>query len=127
MKKILFFIAIASFSTIGFSSCSEDETVMEIPSPNVNPNVGEQLKVTANANYNAEKKRYEIQLGGVVKFTTRSGSNVISDATYYADGIKIVGDTYTSKTISNTKIQAKRAGYVDSEYIIVQYAQKPFN
>ena len=126
MKKILFFIAIASFSTIGFTSCSEDDAVMEIPTPNPNPNVGQQLKVTANTTYIEEKKLYFSELGKPVKFTTNSGSNAIADATYYVDGVKINGNTYTHTTIANVKVQSKSAGFVDSEIITVQFAQKPF-
>ena len=127
MKKILFFIAIASFSTIGFTSCSEDDAVVEIPNPNPNPNVGQQLKVSADAAYIKDKNLYFKELGkGPVKFTTMSGSNTVADATYYVDGVKINGNTYTHTTIANVKIQAKRAGFVDSEIITVQFAQKPF-
>lgn len=126
MKKILFFIAIASFSTIGFTSCSEDEAVMEIPTPNPNPNVGQQLKVTANATYIQSKNMYYSPLNVPVKFTTMSGSNTIVDAVYYVDGVKINGNTYAHSTIANVKVQAKRAGFLDSETITVQFAQKPF-
>lgn len=127
MKKILFFIAIASFSTIGFTSCSEDDAVVEIPTPNPNPNVGQQLKVTANTTYIKEKNMYFKELDkGPVKFTTTSGSNTIADVVYYVDGVKINGDTYTHITIANVKVQARRAGFVDSEIITVQFAQKPF-
>lgn len=126
MKKILFFIAIASFSTIGFTSCSEDDAVMEIPTPNPNPNVGQQLKVTSNGTYIKDKNLYFSELGKPVKLTTTSGSNAIGDATYYVDGVKINGDTYAHTTIANVKIQAKRAGFIDSETITVQFAQKPF-
>ncbi len=126
MKKILFFIAIASFSTIGFTSCSEDEAVMEIPTPNPNPNVGEQLKVTANATYIQSKNMYYSPLNAPVKFTTMRGSNTIADAVYYVDGVKINGNTYAHSTIANVKVQAKRAGFLDSETITVQFAQKPF-
>ena len=126
MKKILFFIAIASFSTIGFTSCSEDDAVMEIPTPNPNPNVGQQLKVMSNATFIKDKNLYFSELGKPVKFTTTSGSNTIDDATYYVDGIEINGDTYAHTTIANVKIQAKRAGFIDSEIITVQFAQKPF-
>lgn len=126
MKKILFFIAIASFSTIGFTSCSEDDAVMEIPTPNPNPNVGQQLKITSNATYIQEKNMYFSPLSMPVKFTTTSGTNTIADAVYYVDGVKINGNTYTQTTISNVKVQAKRAGFVDSEFITVQFAQKPF-
>jgi len=126
MKKILFFIAIASFSTIGFTSCSGDDTVVEVPTPNPNPNVGEQLKVTSNATFIKDKNIYFSELGKPVKFTTISGSNTIADAAYYVDGVKINGDTYAHTTIANVKVQAKRAGFIDSETITVQFAQKPF-
>lgn len=126
MKKILFFIAIASFSTIGFTSCSGDDTVVEVPTPNPNPNVGQQLKVTSNGTYIKDKNLYFSELGKPVKFTTTSGSNTIGDATYYIDGVKINGDTYAHTTIANVKVQAKRAGFIDSETITVQFGQKPF-
>jgi len=127
MKKILFFIAIASFSTIGFTSCSEDDAVMEIPTPNPNPNVNQQLKIATDAPYIEDKKMYFKELGkGPVKFTTTSGSNTIADVIYYVDGVKINGNTYTHTTIANVKVQARRAGFVDSEIITVQFAQKPF-
>lgn len=118
MKKILFFIAIASFSTIGFTSCSEDDAVMEIPTPNKNPNVGQQLVVTPSAKF--------IPLGQSVTLKTYSGSTEIKDAIYYVEGREISGSTYMHTTIANVKIQAKRAGYLDSEVITVQFAQKPF-
>lgn len=127
MKKILFFIAIASFSTIGFTSCSGDDTVAEVPTPNQNPNVGQQLKVSTDAAYIKDKNMYFKELGkGPVKFTTTSGTNTIADAVYYVDGVKINGNTYTHTTIANVKVQAKRAGYGDSEIITIQFAQKPF-
>lgn len=126
MKKILFFIAIASFSTIGFTSCSGDDAVMEVPTPNKNPNVGEQLKVTSNATYIEDKNLYYSPLGAPVKFTTMSGTNTVADAIYYVDGVKINGNTYTHTTIANVKVQAKRAGFTDSDFITVQFAQKPF-
>jgi len=127
MKKILFFIAIASFSTIGFTSCSEDDAVMEIPTPNPNPNVNQQLKIATDAAYIKDKNMYFKELGkGPVKFTTTSGSNTITDVVYYVDGVKINGSTYTHTTIANVKVQARRAGFVDSEIITVQFAQKPF-
>ncbi len=126
MKKILFFIAIASFSTVGFTSCTQDDAVVEIPTPNPNPNVNEQLKITADATYIQDKNMYFSQLGKPVKFTTTSGSNTIADVTYYVDGVKITGNTYAHTTIANVKVQAKRAGFVDSEFITVQFAQKPY-
>lgn len=126
MKKILFFIAIASFSTIGFTSCSEDDAVVELPNPNQNPNIGEQLKITSNATYIEDKDVLFIKLGQSVKFTTTSGTNTIADAIYYVDGVKINGNTYTHTTIANVKVQAKRAGFTDSEIITIQFAQKPF-
>ena len=126
MKKILFFIAIASFSTIGLTSCSEDDPVMEAPVPNPNPNVGEQLKITSSGTYIKEKNIYFVQLGSSATLSTTSGSKTISDAVYYVDGKKISGNTYAHSSIANVKIQAKRAGYTDSEFITVQFAQKPF-
>ena len=127
MKKILFFIAIASFSTIGFTSCSGDDAVVEIPTPNPNPNVNQQLKIATDAPYIEDKNMYFKELGkGPVKFTTTSGSNTIADVVYYVDGVKINGNTYAHSTIANVKVQAKRAGFLDSETITVQFAQKPF-
>lgn len=126
MKKILFFIAIALFSTIGFTSCSEDDAVMEIPTPNPNPNVGQQLVVTSNATYIKDKNMYFSELSKPVKFTTTSGSNTIADVIYYVDGVKINGNTYTHTTIATLKVQARRAGFIDSEIITLQFAQKPY-
>lgn len=127
MKKILFFIAIASFSTIGFTSCSEDDAVMEIPAPNPNPNVNQQLKIATDAPFIRDKNMYFKELGkGPVKFTTTSGSTTIADVVYYVDGVKINGNSYIHTTIANVKVQARRAGFVDSEIITIQFAQKPF-
>lgn len=126
MKKILFFIAIASFSVIGFSSCSEDDTVLETPVPNQNPNIGQQLTLTANASYSTEKKRYFSQLGNQVMLSATSGGSAVSDATFYVNGKEIMGNQYTSNTITTVTVQAKRAGYLDSNVITIQFAQKPY-
>ena len=104
MKKLFYFIAIASISTLGFTSCSEDDPVMEIPAPNPNPNVGEQLKISSDATYIEDLDIFFIELGKSVKFTTTSGSNTIDDV----------------------KVQAKRAGYIDSNILTIQFAQKPY-
>lgn len=126
MKKLFYFIAIASISTLGFTSCSEDDPVMEIPAPNPNPNVGEQLKISSDATYIEDLDIFFIELGKSVKFTTTSGSNTIDDVTYYVNEVEITGNTYTHTTIANVKVQAKRAGYVDSDILTIQFAQKPY-
>lgn len=118
MKKIFFFIAIATFSTIGFSSCSEDDPVMEAPKANPNPNVGEQLRIVHNGSFRP--------LGTQAIFQAMSGSTQITDATFYVDGKAIPGKTYTQSTISEIKVQARRAGYIDSEIVTIQFAQNPY-
>lgn len=120
MKKILFFIAIVSFSTIGFTACSEDEPIMETPTANPNPNITNQLVLKTNAANNF------VPLGQSVTLTTTSNGSVISNVAYYVDGVKITGNKYTHTTIANVKIQAKLAGYLDSNVVTVQFAQKPF-
>lgn len=126
MKKLFFFIAIASFSTIGFTSCSEDDPVVEIPTPNPNPNVEQQLVLSSNATYVKEKDILFSELNKEVTFTTKSDGTTITDATYYVDGVEIVGDKYTHTTIAIVKVQAKRAGYLDSNILEIQFAQKPY-
>lgn len=118
MKKIFFFITIASFSMFSFTSCSEDDAVMEVPVPNPNPNIGEQLRIEHNGAFRP--------LGTQAIFKAMSGTTEITDATFYVDGKAIPGKTYTQSTISNVKVQARRAGYVDSEFVTIQFAQKPF-
>lgn len=125
MKKIFFFIAIAA-STMGFISCSEDDTVMELPNPNPNPNLEKQLTLTSTGNYNKDKDMYFSPLGMEVTFTTKEGTNTITDAVYYVDGVKIIGNKYKHTTIATVKVQARRAGYLDSNIIKVQFAQKPY-
>ncbi|WKW46741.1 hypothetical protein P3875_01330 [Myroides sp. JBRI-B21084] len=120
MKKILFFIAIVSFSTIGFTACSEDDTVMETPTANPNPNVSNQLVLKTNAANNF------VPLGQSVMLSTTSNGTAITDVVYYVDGVKIPGNTYKHSTIANVKIQSKLAGYLDSNVVTVQFAQKPF-
>jgi|SRR5690606_24207672 len=126
MKKLFFFIAIASFSTIGLTSCSEDETVPEIPTPNPNPNIEQQLALSSNATYVEEKDILFSELNKEVTFTTKSDSVAITDVTYYVDGKEIVGDKYAHTTIAIVKVQARRAGYLDSNILEIQFAQKPY-
>lgn len=118
MKKIFFFIAIITFSTIGFTSCSGDDSVVEIPNPNPNPNVGEQLRIVHNGTFRP--------LGTQAMFQAMSGSTQVTDAVFYVDGKAIPGSTYTQSTIGEVKVQARRAGYVDSEFVTIQFAQKPY-
>lgn len=130
MKKLFFFIAIATFSTIGLTSCSEDDAVMEIPTPNPNPNVNQQLKIIPITSTSTHIKKSGSprfsELNKTVKFITKSGNKTITDAIYYVDGVKINGDTYTHTTIAVVKVQAKRAGYLDSNILEIQFAQKPY-
>jgi len=127
MKKLFYFIAIASISTLGFTSCSEDEPVVEIPTPNQNPNKGEALKLepTGNNVTKLPNGKYYVKLGDAVTLKATSGTTAIADATFYVDGVKITGDSYNHGSIADVEIQAKRAGYLDSNTIIVQFAQKP--
>jgi len=118
MKKILFFIVIATFSTIGFNSCSGDDSVVEIPTPNPNPNVGEQLRIVHNGTFRP--------LGTQAMFQAMSGTTPVTDAVFYVDGKALPGSTYSQTTIGEVKVQARRAGYVDSEFVIIQFAQKPY-
>ena len=126
MKKLFFFIAIATFSTIGFTSCSEDDPVVEIPTPNPNPNVEKQLVLSSTATYIKDKDLLFSELNKEVTFTTKSGSSTITDVTYYVDGVEIVGNKYAHSTIAIVKVQAKRAGYLDSNILEIQFAQKPY-
>lgn len=126
MKKILFFIAISTFSAISFTSCSEDEPVMETPTPNPNPNVGAQLKISSDAKFIEDKNLLFVELGQKVILKATSGTNTVSDATFYVDGVKISGNTYEHTTIANVKFQAKRAGFIDSEIITIQFAKSPY-
>lgn len=118
MKKLFYFIAIASVSTIGFTSCSEDDPIMELPTPNQNPNITVALKLTPSDTF--------IELGNEVTLKSFVGNTEIKDATYYVDGVAIEGDTYDHGSIANVEIQAKRAGYLDSNIVTVQFAQKPY-
>lgn len=115
MKKILFFIAITSFCSFGMISCSDDETVIEKPDPNPNPNISSQLVVKSD--------KAKAVMNTPVKFTATDAGTQIKDATFFVDGEPIKGDTYTKKTIGTIKVQAKRAGYLDSELISVQFYQ----
>jgi len=125
MKKIFFFIAITSLS-LGFTSCSEDDPVIEIPSPNPNPNIEKQLTITSTGSYNRDKDMYYSPIGMEVTFTTKNGTTTIPDAVYYVDGVKIIGNKYKHTTIATVQVQARRAGYLDSNNIKVQFAQKPY-
>ncbi len=118
MKKIFFFIAITTFSSIGFISCSGDDYVAEVPTPNPNPNIGEQLRIVHNGAFRP--------LGTQAIFTAMNGSTEITDATFYVDGNAIPGKTYSQSTIGEVKVQARRAGYTDSEFVTIQFAQKPY-
>lgn len=115
MKKILFFIAITSFCSLGMASCSDDETVMEKPEPNPNPNIGSQLTLKSDKD--------TLHVNTAVKFTAKASGTEIKDATFFVDGEPIKGSTYTKKTIGTIKVQAKRAGYLDSEFISVYFYQ----
>ena len=126
MKKILFFIAIASFSTFGFTSCSEDDAVMEIPTPNPNPNVGQQLKVSTDATYIESKNLFFCKMGDTLRLKAFSGTMEVTDATFFVDDIAIDSTKYVQYSISEILVHARRAGYIDSEKIRVQIAQKPY-
>jgi len=115
MKKILFFIAITSFCSFAITSCSDDETVMEKPEPNPNPNIGSLLVVKSN--------KAKAVVDTAVKFTATESGTEIKDATFFVDGEPIKGDSYVKTTIGTIKVQAKRAGYLDSEFISVQFYQ----
>ncbi|HLV51938.1 MAG TPA: hypothetical protein VKY44_08290 [Flavobacterium sp.] len=118
MKKILFFMAIVSFTSFGLVSCSEDDPVVEAPVPNPNPNVGEQLRIVHNGKFRL--------LGSEAIFEAMSGTTQIQDAVFYVDGKEIPGNKYSQSTIGEVKVQARRAGYVDSEFVTIQFAQKPY-
>jgi|GEM_PF-3132004 len=126
MKKILFFVAIVSFTSFGLVSCSEDDPVMETPTPNPNPNVGKQLKLVPNATF--------IKLGDTLKLKAMNGSFEVSDATFYVNGEPIKGKEYQllSETnpakpiIGEIKAHTRRAGYKDSEVVTIQFAQQPY-
>ena len=126
MKKILFFVAIVSFTSFGLVSCSEDDPVMETPTANPNPNVGKQLKLVPNATF--------IKLGNKVTFKAMSGSNEVIDATFYVNGEPIKGKEYQllsedkspKPIIGEVKAHTRRAGYEDSEVVTIQFAQQPY-
>lgn len=115
MKKILFFIAITSFCSLGMASCSDDEPVIEKPEPNPNPNIGSQLTLKSDKD--------TLHVNTQVKFTVKSSGTDIKDATLFVDGEPINGDSYVKTTIGTIKVQAKRAGYLDSELISVYFYQ----
>ena len=125
MKKLLYIFAIATFSTVGFTSCSEDDPIMEIPNPNPNPNVSNSLEVTCNFTYNKTTGIYYGYTNTPITFTAKSNGATISDATFLVDGVEIQGGTYSKKTIGNIKVYAKRAGYLDSNVINVRFDQDP--
>lgn len=118
MKKLFYFIAIASVSTLGFTSCSEDEPVMEVPTPNENPNLKEKLVVIPNSTF--------IKLGDTLRLKATSGNTEIKDAVFYVDDIAIDSTKYVQYTISEVMVHARRSGYIDSDKIKIQIAQKPF-
>lgn len=118
MKKILFFIAIVSFTSFGVVSCSEDDPVLEAPVPNPNPNIGEQLTITHNGKFRP--------LGTEAIFEAKSGTTSIPDATFYVDGKALPGNRYSQSTIGEVQVQARRAGYTDSEFVTIQFAQNPY-
>lgn len=125
MKKILFFIAIVSFTSFGMISCSEDDPVIEIPTPNANPNVGKQLKLVPNNTF--------IKLGQQVTFKAMSGATEITDATFYVNGEPIKDNKYilinegtNAPVVGEIKAHTRRAGYVDSEVVTIQFAQNPY-
>lgn len=125
MKKILFFVAIVSFTSLGLVSCSEDDPVMETPTPNPNPNVGKQLKLVPNATF--------IKLGEEVTFKATSGGTDVTDATFYVNGNPIKGNKYklvhegtNAPVIGEIKAHTRRAGYKDSEVVTIQFAQQPY-
>lgn len=117
MKKILFFIAITSFCSFAMNSCSDDETVMEKPEPNPNPNIGSRLALKSDKD--------SLYVDSPVKFTATASGTEIKDATFFVDGEPISGNSYIKTTIGNIKVQAKRAGYLDSEFITVRFDQDP--
>ena len=113
MKKLFFFIAIATFSTIGLTSCSEDDPVVEIPLPNENPNISKKLMITANASF--------IKLGDTLRLKATVDSIEVKDATFYVDDVAIDSTKYVQNTISEVMVHARRAGYLDSEKIKIQF------
>ncbi len=115
MKKILFFIAITSFCSFAITSCSDDETVMEKPEPNPNPNIGSKLVLKSDKD--------TLYVDSPVKFSAKVSGTEIKDATFFVDGEAINGDSYVKTTIGTIKVQAKRAGYLDSELISVYFYQ----
>jgi len=118
MKKILLFIAIVSFASFGVVSCSEDDPVVEAPVPNPNPNIGKQLTIEHNGKYRP--------LGSDAIFEAMVDSSEIEDATFYVDGKAIRGNRYSQSTIGEVQVQARRAGYTDSEFVTIQFAQEPY-
>src|SRR5690606_33899298 len=118
MKKILFLIAIVSFTSFGVVSCSEDDPVVAAPVPNPHPNIGEQLRIVHNGAFRP--------LGTEAIFEAMSGATEIKDATFYVNGKAIPGNKYSQSTIGEVKVQARRAGYVDSEFVTIQFAQNPY-
>lgn len=118
MRKILFFFAVVSFGSLGMVACSEDDPVLEAPVPNPNPNEGKQLRIVHNGDFRT--------LGSTAIFTAFSDSTPIPDAYFYVDGEPITGSQYTQSTIGEIEVQARRAGYVDSEFVIIQFAKEPY-
>lgn len=118
MRKILFFFAVVSFGSLGMVACSEDDPVLEAPVPNPNPNVGKQLRIVHNGDFRT--------LGSKAIFNAYSNSLPISDAYFYVDGELIMGNEYTQNTIGEVQVQARRAGYEDSEIVTIQFAKEPY-
>lgn len=122
MKKILFFIAIVSFTSFGMISCSEDDPVMEVPIPNENPNTGQQLKLVPSVLF--------VKLGREVTFKAMSGKTEITDAVFYVNGESIEGNKYimiyegtNAPVVGEIKANVRRAGYIDSEVVTIKFAQ----
>lgn len=132
MKKFLYIIAIASFANLSLTSCSEDDTVMEIPSPNPNPNISTQLNISTSSTTS--------YTGSSVTISATAGATVIGDATIYINDVEIpntstyikddlsitrTGNQYhiVKNTIGNIKVYAKRAGYLDSNSVDILYSK----
>jgi len=134
MKKFLYIIAIASFVNLSLTSCSEDDTVMELPNPNPNPNIETQLNISTSSE--------SAYTGSPVIISATAGGNAVGDATIYINDVVIpnvnnyskddlavtrTGDMYiiVKKTIGTIKVYAKRAGYIDSNSLSILYKQNP--
>ena len=117
MKKIFLLAIVGSMGLFATTACSSDDEVpFEELTPNPNPNKGEQLKVVPS--------KQKLKVNTNVTFTTKSGSTTISDPIYYIDGEPTSSNTYTQKTIGTIEVQARRAGYQDSEVITIEFVQE---